>query len=562
MGDRSRPKIVRWVVLALVAVLVLAAAWLAVRALTVKSELDAAARIVAEVQDGADLGSSVTALSGHAASAAAAAGDPVWRAAEIIPAAGDNLRAVRLAAQSLDALVNGVGVPLLAEASDEGLLERLLRVAVTDGVRVAELARELEEVRGSSFLIDPVANGVERIAEVTSVAAPALEMVPALLGADEAKTYLMVFQNNAEALALGGSPAAQTLIHAEAGKISMGAQADSGRYRNGTAVDVPVDESALSLFGPYLTGHMNTSMMRPDFPTAAQLLKAWWQRDIGDDRIDGVVSVDPIALSRILVATGPVGLPTGDELTSENAVDLLLSEVYARWDSYKYPELVDGFFAAAAAAVFDRVAAGDFDVKDMLWALNESVAAGDVLVWSDDERIAKAVQGARASGALPADNTAATTVGVYYNNTSASKIDYYTRSQVRAVSVCTDGARETTVGSTLRLDITQDAADKLPRYVKSRHYGSAGFSTNVYLYGPVGAEIESVAVDGREVTVVDEDADDLGRPVAAFAVFLAPGEEASVTAVFSSAAEGGPLEVQATPMIRAGKHMVEDACAG
>ncbi|QEV99034.1 DUF4012 domain-containing protein [Microbacterium caowuchunii] len=562
-GDprRRRRRIIGFSVVGVVVLLLIAGLWILQRAMVVKGELESAAQVVSEVQAGADLAESITSLSDHAAIAAETAGDPVWRVAELIPAAGDNLRAVRLAAQSLDALVNRIGLPILDDdGSGESVMQKALRVSVAEGSHVAQLSRELDEVSDSPFLIGAVQSGVDQITEVTSAAGPALELLPTVLGAEGPKTYLMVFQNNAEALALGGSPASQTLVHVDAGTIAMGAQADSGRYRNGTAVDVDVDESALDLYSTYLTAHMNTSMLRPDFPTGAQLLKAWWQRDINADHIDGVISVDPIALSRILVATGPIPLPSGDELNSDNAVRLLLSEVYSRWDSYKYPELVDGFFAAAASAVFDKVAAGEFDLKDMLWAIGESAARGDILLWSEDEKIADAIRGQRVSGALPADNEETTTVGVFYNNGSASKIDFYTRSEISATSACTDGVRSTTVTSSLLMDIDQDAADELPRYVMSNYTGSSAFLTRVFIYGPVGGEIASVSVDGREVSIVRDDAEDLGRPVASFEVSLAPTEQATVSAVFTSPEVGGPLTLQSTPMIHPGSPTVEDAC--
>ena len=155
----------------------------------------------------------------------------------------------------------------------------------------------------------------------------------------------------------------------DGGSIAIGAQGDSGNYQNGVAVDVDVPPSAIELYTSYLVDHINTSMSRPDFPTAAKIMRAWWQRDIADDEITGVISIDPLALSRILKATGPIELASGEVLSEENAVSLLLSEVYGRWDSYKEPELVDGFFADTAAAVFDKIASGDFDLKDMMLSL-------------------------------------------------------------------------------------------------------------------------------------------------------------------------------------------------
>lgn len=558
----NRGRIIGFTIFGIVLVLLVAAVWVAFRALTVKGELENAVEVVDELRDGAELAQSLAELSSSASIAAEAAGDPVWRVAEFVPFAGDNLRAVRLAADSLDMLVNRVAVPALADdGTDMSLMEAVLSISAEQGDAVADLAGQLDAVRDSPFLIGQVRNGVQQIGDVMDAAGPALQLLPVLLGAEEPKTYLMVFQNNAEALALGGSPASQTLIHVDAGSITMGTQADSGRYQNGTPVDVAVGDEALGLYGEYLTGHMNTSMMRPDFPTGAQILKAWWQRDIGADQIDGVISVNLLALERILVATGPVALPSGDELTADNAVDLLLSEVYARWDSYKYPELVDGFFASAANAVFDTVAAGAFNLKDMIWAIGESAAKGDILVWSEDQAVQDAVTGQRVSGALPADNDASTTVGVFYNSTSASKIDYYTHSQVDATSVCTDGERSTTVSSTLKLDLDQATADGLPRYVQSRDSGSSAFSTRVFVYGPVGSQITSATVDGQ-AAVVNDAATDLGRPVAVFDVVLAPTQQATVTATFAGAAEGGELALQTTPMIHPGKPVVQDSCNG
>ena len=73
-----------------------------------------------------------------------------------------------------------------------------------------------------------------------------------------------------------------------------------------------------------------------------------WLRETGVD-VSGVISLDPVSLSYLLEATGPVALPTGDVLTSENAVDLLLNGVYLR---YADPRDQDAFFAAAAGSVF------------------------------------------------------------------------------------------------------------------------------------------------------------------------------------------------------------------
>ena len=61
-------------------------------------------------------------------------------------------------------------------------------------------------------------------------------------------------------------------------------------------------------------------------------------------------------------------LPTGDTLTSDNAVKLLLSDVYAK---YTDPTAQDAFFAAAASSVFEKVSSGGFDTKKFVAALTQ-----------------------------------------------------------------------------------------------------------------------------------------------------------------------------------------------
>ncbi|MFT4259272.1 DUF4012 domain-containing protein [Microbacterium sp.] len=557
---RARARTVWLVVLIALIVLLAVAVWVGLRALTVKNELESAQSLVAQIQSGdADVKASIDALSGHAEAAASAASDPVWGALEWIPVAGDNLRGVRLAAQALDALVNDVAKPVLG-AGDGEILPTLLAVAQAENGRISQLAAEITAVQSSSALIGPVRSGVDQVAEVTSAAAPAIALLPTLLGADGPRNYLLVFQNNAESLALGGSAAAQAMVHAEAGSISMGAQGDSGSYRNGVGVDVEVPQSAEDLYTSYLVDHLNTSMSRPDFPTAAQIMRAWWQRDIAPDQIDGVVSIDPLALARILKATGPIDLPTGDTLTSENAVSLLLNEVYKRWDSYEQPDLVDGFFAVAATSIFDKVKSGSFNIKDMLWAINESASRGSILVWSDDEKLTDAVAGTRASGILPTDNEKATTVGVYFNNSNGSKIDYYTQTTVAAAATCAAGGATFTVRAGISLPISQKEADALPRYVQSMVFGTT-FRDWVYVYGPPGTTATGeVSVNGEKISVMHQGIDDLGRPVVAFEAWFDPGETVEMTATFAGDGEFGPLAVQTNPMINQTTIEVDDAC--
>ena len=559
-GRRWTKRHTKRTIIIAVIVLLVCAAWLGIRALMVKGDLEAAQRIVSHVQQEPDsMEASLPVLGEYAGSAASVKWDPVWRIAEFIPWAGPNLKGVRLASETLDVATNDLAVPALAEMnsdSEDPVLERLLPILSDVQPDITSLAGAVEGVADSGSLIAPVRSGVDLVNGVLQMAEPAIGVAPGLLGAEEPKNYLLVFMNNAESVGLAGSAASQTLISVDSGNLEITAQASSGDFVEGQAVDVDVDESALTLYTDYLRTHVNTTPSRPDFPTMAELTRAFWNRDIGDQQIDGVVAIDPIALGYILEATGPIHIEeTGDTMSSGNAVQMLLSDAYSRYE----PEVADAFFASVAAQVFDKIATADFDMLTMASSMSRGIDQGSVLFHSFDDETQQFIADERVSGILPTDNEETSTVGVYFRDESASKIDYYMKSNIDVTQTCSEGGSTFDVATTLHLDVDQAAVDVLPDYVKSQTWGSSQFRTAVYVYGPPGTTLDEVSFEGRQVEVMDEGIDDLGRPVAWFWTYLAPTELASVNATFSGDGEFGPAALWSTPMVNATTGTV-DAC--
>jgi len=557
MGDKPRKKRrARNITLIVLLVLIVCVGWLGVRAFMVKNDLQAAQRVVAHVQQEPDsLDAALPVLGDYAGSAASVRWDPIWRAAEFVPWAGANLKGVRLAAESLDVASNDLAVPALeAMRAESGtpILQRILPILDDVQPRITSLADKIHKVADSGSLIDPVRAGVDMVDKVMQQAGPAIGVAPGLLGADGEKNYLLVFMNNAESVGLAGSAASQTLINVNEGAIEIAAQAGSGDFNEeGGAVDVKVDQSALDLYTNYLVDHVNTTPSRPDFPTMAALDRAFWNRDIGDQKVDGVVGIDPIALSYILDATGPITIEeTGDTLTSANAVQLLLSDVYSRWGDYESQQMADAFFAGVATKVFDKIATGDFDMLTMMSSLGRGIGQGSLLFHSFDDDTQSYIADERVSGILPQDNDEESVVGVYFRDESTSKISYYMKSNIDVTQTCTDGGASFTVDTTLHMDIP--TFDGLPDYVRPQNDAFPGVSrTAVYVYGPPGTKLDSVEIEGRQVEIKSQDVDDLGRPVAFVWAYLGPTEMATVHATFSGKGDFGPAAVWSTPMVNA-----------
>ena len=565
--------------------------WLATRVLVVKTDLEAAQALVQQLQDEVGSGD-FTSLAGtseqlqqKSASASAGTRDLTWRAAELIPLVGVNLTAVRAVSESIDDIVQEVAVPAVELASTFDLGARNPDTGGFDLTPVASaqaIADDAQRVFGESLAkldavdpsttVGPVSAAVEKLDgllhqadSVASQAGPLLKIVGAALGQDGPRNYLLAFQNNAESTALGGSAASYILMNTNQGAISIADQKGSGDFVEGTAVDIAVDQSAIDLYSTYLVDHVNTSTSRPDFPTAAQIMSAFWLRDQGT-AVDGVISIDPIALSYILRATGPLTLPSGDVLASDNAVALLVNGIYFRYPSYDDQDQADAFFESAAAAIMERVTSGDFDFKEMASAIVQGVDQGSLMMWSALASEQELLDGQRLQGRLPANNDTNTVIGTYFRDVSASKMDYYLETASTTTSnICEAPTNPTfTTSVTLHSKLTEDEADDLPDYVKSGNFGRQLFSTQVFVYGPVGAAIASQAGDDQGGnTAVDGGATDLGRPVAKFTVNLAPGQTSTVTATFTGVpGEYGAVELRGTPMINATAYALEPATCG
>jgi hypothetical protein len=575
-----------WIPITLLVVIIGAgiAAWIvgndvATRAFAARDSLQRAIPLATTVKDQILAGDTAAAqqtateLSSLTADARTQADGGAWRFAEGLPVIGVNLVAVRTVAGAVDDLVAGAVEPATGLSIDS-LAPRDGRVdtaalTVASGI-VDQAAVALADSRTAldgidrEGLIDQVAGGVtqldEAVAQIEPLIAPAqkaLAVLPGVLGAQGPRNYLVLVQNNAESRGTGGNPAALVLMHVEDGAMSIQQQASSRDFDNGRAEPVAeLDPATLALYGAKVGRYMMDVTTTPDFPESARIMGAFWQESFGTP-IDGTLSIDPVALSFLLQATGPVTLPNGDVLAADNVVATLLSDVYQRFDSGNilYDNArQDAYFAAAAGAVFDAVTSVQ-NPRAFIDQVVRAVEEGRILYAPTSDAEAEIIAGSRLTGILPTDNSVSTVIGAYINDVTEGKLDFYLDTAVTVASdVCSvsaDAAPTFTVTSSLTSTLQPGDVAKLPNYVSpARFFPKGVISTDVVLYGPVGATFVSASVDGASVTATP--VQHLSRPAVKVNVLNDPGTARSVSAVFTGVARGeyGPIKAWYTPMVR------------
>lgn len=574
---RARSARVRVTVIALavvVAVLLSAAAWVVVRGFTARDELLGALPIAADVRAAvargdSDIAPQLAELQRRTESARQATSDPVWRAAEVVPVVGQNFTAFREAAAVIDdvadealpalgRLAAEVSIASLAPRDGRIDLQPLIaaRPLLADATAVLTDANARASTIDTDGTVDQVRTSVERLSglidEVTQAVTAlntAAELLPPMLGADGERRYLLLFLNNAELRAAGGIPGAVSTVIASDGAIDLAEQSTAGQLGYFDPPPVAATEEEASIFAIPVDRYLQNVTATPDFQRSAQMAQAMWFERTGE-RVDGVVRVDVGALRLILGATGPVAVTPDDTLTADNAIPLLLSDVYARFVD---PSDQDAFFALAAERVFDAVVDLRVDPAAFVDALGTAVDENRIAAWSADPREQQRLVELGLAGALPESTADAAAIGLYLNDATGSKMSYYLDYSVSvAQAICRNDQRPTTAVSVrLRSDAPADAATSLPPYVT----GGGGFGvppgttrTNLHLYLPPGENVFDVVVDGRSEGFALNEHD--GRVVVSRTVDLDPGQTVTVT-IYSNAALPGDraIAVHATPGI-------------
>ena len=500
--------------LALVALLV----WGALSALAVREHATAAAGLVEEVQTALELDDLDGALAGTRAAAEetsrahdAASALPLRLGSHLPGRAGHLLADLRTVVAATDLAVGDGALPLVevvaAVRDTSGLLREdgsvdteLLQGAAEDVVPAArslqEAQRELASVDAGS-LPGPVRapvrraqEGVDALAGRASSAGSALSVLPAALGAEGPRSYLVAFQNPAEVRPTGGIVGTWALVTVEDGRTQL---QGTGSNDDLEALTTPVRDLGAEYAALYPAEQVANSQnvnLSPHFPHAGLLLSDLWVAQ-GRPAPDGVVAVDPQGMAPLLEGAGEVAVQGGPSVSADTVVDVLLRQAYEAFatDNAGRKE----YLSAVVGTAFADALGGGALRPDTLTGLVAAAERGHVVAWSPREDEQAALERARMAGVLPEPTPDA--AAVYLTNIAASKLDYYLSEDVSSAPACGDAPPRLTVR------LSSDAPARVPEYVANKLDGvdATTESLLVALYLPPQRGISQVRVDGRPV---------------------------------------------------------------
>jgi len=184
----------------------------------------------------------------------------------------------------------------------------------------------------------------------------ALETLPSILGYQEEKSYLLLFQNDKELRATGGFLTAYAIAKIKNGKLLDIQSEDMYELdKRVTSFEPPPP-----LFKKYL--FMQTFPIRdvnisPDFKVSAEKFESYYSRIPRLPKIDGIIAIDTEAVRKFLETTGPVKTKKYNETFS--------AEINKK---YKIPDVVYKLELYA-----EKLMAGSDDRKGIIGDLMDSM---------------------------------------------------------------------------------------------------------------------------------------------------------------------------------------------
>lgn len=387
---------------------------------------------------------------------------------------------------------------------------------------------------------------VSTLLENTALAA---RLVPSMMGADGPRTYFMGFQTNAEARGTGGLLGGFGILRFDNGAFSVDTLAQN------TQLNFPFAPFSL---GPDFdaqwgftnpTTDFRNSNMSPHFPYAATIWKSMWKQQSGFD-VDGVIAVDPVALSYVLGVIGPVTMPDGETITKDNVVELTESTVYSRFPIDQAAR--KQYLQDVAGEVVKKMTGSVESPRGLLDALGRAVSERRIQVWSSSPADQQLLEETPLAHVVPDDP--APYAGVVINNLGGNKLDYYLR---RYIEYSADGCDGETRKSTVTVRLTNSAPDgPLPDYVAASpglreqfpyEIPSGTSVSTISLQSTTGAKIVSALVDGRRTAVFTYA--ERGHPVYELQVALPRGKTTEVKFNLEEPTSAGQARVPIQPLV-------------
>ena len=389
-------------------------------------------------------------------------------------------------------------------------------------------------------------------------AGAALRVIPGLLGADGPRHYFIAFVTPAELRGSGGFVGSFAEVTTDDGEVEL--------VRSGsiTEAESVLQEAGVKLRGPedYVTRYARYRPARllrdvtvsPHFPYVGAVVRNTYAQT--GRQLDGVISIDPVAVAALLQLTGPIEVEGLDRpVGPDDAARFLLEDSYAELPDSAAQNRV---LADLVEETFDRLTTQELPgPRRIAEALGPPTRDGRIRMWSPRRAEQRFFGRLGATGAFPRPRAGHDFLALSSQNAGNNKLDVYQSRRVAYdVELDASGGLRATVDVTITNDVPLDR--DLPDFVTGNRQGDPRGTNATRLSVHTPHRLLRARVDGEDVGL--DPGEEAGYRAYTFLVRVPPGEEVTLTLDLEgelAASDGYTLDLAPQPTVDGDRLRVE-----
>lgn len=390
----------------------------------------------------------------------------------------------------------GLNVKVLKEYID--LMDKIKPDIVDISGKLLDISLIKEDPKRTEKLSSKVSSLLDLMAEFDEYK-PLIDII--VDGND--KTFIVVAQNCAEMRALGGFPGSIGTATVKDGIFSFGKFIHLTAcipYNQARSIKISSIENKLFLPNWY-GNNPRRATCNPDFPRAAEILCAAYEEK-NNKKIDGVITLTPHIIQRMMAITGPIKLSNGKTLSEKNTISYLQRQIYIDYfkNTLGYPQRIrnadnktNALFAETADSVFKKLMehTDKASLLKLMSIMKDSAKDRVFMMWMKDPESEAVLSSMGLSGELNKDPENPV-IGVFYSVNHPNRLGAYVDYKVSV------GDGVSNDDGTISYPVTVVLSNNLDKQTLKIGRGNAYITTSntegymgslIYFYAPAGGTV-------------------------------------------------------------------------
>lgn len=370
-------------------------------------------------------------------------GDNVLAAAQSVISAGQHMARglEHVSAATVVASPAGASGPNLVTAVQDALIEltqaemdlslaQQSLASVPLGLLPAEFRQQVGELR----------QAIPEVQQPLAAFIAQSDVLLAVLGANQSRNYLLVFENNHELRATGGFIGSTALVHVDQGVIEK-IDVESVYDRDGQLKAFIAPPEPLRVITD--RWYLRDANWFVNYPVSARKIAEFLEQE-GSGTVDGVIAMTPEVIRALLNLTGPISVPGYDVAVDADTFTAVTQDEV----TYSYDKEVNRpkqFLADLTPILLNKVLQGKSrDPVKVLDVFTRMLHEKQLLIWLANETEQTHVAALHWDGSLAADR--AGFLSVNNSNIGGHKSDQFIGQEIDyRTKILADGGAESTV---------------------------------------------------------------------------------------------------------------------